>query len=432
MVGRTLPLPVDFFTCPPLEPLQIEHIKAVARRVTLEVVDCATSDGPITWSLVSDEKLFKVYLGTDATAPPTVTSWLAESSVRASLDELQHMLYCDSTDAFREYLQTFYDEIKDGLRLYDVVTPTQANARQFVGVNWVVQDAPAKGLLVKPRDWCYVESQQDVLIDGKRAWVRAFRSIELPCCPDLQASHGFIRAAHYRTGLLYMETDTPGVLRVLQLNQLDLKGDLRQSSFGDYVLQFALKKRYKAMANRLERALVAYRLSMSRFAVMDELVERPSGCHLCQKKFGLLHRSSQCRKCAKFICKSDSCSAKWDLVVEGERSQHRICTFCMLAPDAKAMKQAASVGHRRASVSTKSKKKPNDRGSLASSMVSTDEVSAADMDTWRSTIKVDLAMLDSIPRPASVEQPAPVKAPAIVLLDETTMRDLKRASVRLT
>ncbi|KAF0683814.1 Aste57867_24157 [Aphanomyces stellatus] len=341
-----LPLSAEFFPRPPLSSTQVAAIKQIARRTTVELVDHArVTGGPIQWTLSADEKYVKIFKGHDSQAPPGVTSWLAESMVCATLDEIQRMFYCANTAAYKTYIQTFYDEVKDGVKLYDIVTPTSDTPHHFIGVNWVAQVLPAHGFVVKNRDWCFVECQRDCVIDGKRAWVRSFRSIELPdACPNLYDAMGFIRAEHHRSGIVYIETDHPGVLRVLHLSQVYLHGDLmRNLNLLESVVQYGVKRRSKTMATRIERALRAHRLGATPFvlAVPPTTTDGPIGdsttCTLCCKRFGLLGRRVQCQKCGHVVCRRAKCSALWDVPLQGHVFSRRICTLCSTGGGADAL-----------------------------------------------------------------------------------------------
>ncbi|KAF0691334.1 Aste57867_17422 [Aphanomyces stellatus] len=323
-----MPVSADFFTCPPLSLAQIDYIKDVAAQVCREVVDHACVDAsPIQWTLVANETYGQMYRGRDPTAPAGVVSYLAESTLHnATLDDMSTLFYASSTPAYKEYIKTYYDELRDGAKLYEVV----AGRRHSVSVNWLMQETPTRGVVFKNRDWCFVESQDHVVMpDGRRAWVRSFRSIQLACCPNLQATLGYVRADHYRSGTCYIETDMPGVLTVRQLLQVQLNGDLG-TNMSDYVVQRGFKTRVKAMAHRVDRGLLAHRLSRSSFVVYDSILMAPRRrhCRACDRAFGLLVRRRQCQKCAEVVCNADGCSAVWDVSIGGRLAPRRICTFC--------------------------------------------------------------------------------------------------------
>ncbi|CAK4748035.1 unnamed protein product [Aphanomyces euteiches] len=238
----------------------------------------------IEWTLALEESYVKVFKGHDPMAPPGVSTWLAQSTIRATINDVAAMFYCDSTDAYKTYIRTFYDELKDGIKLYSVVTPTPEAPRHFIGVNWVAQELPTNGLVLKNRDWCFVECQHDYVIDGRRVG-------------PLHQAMGFVRAEHYRSGMVYMETDEPGVLQVVQLNQVSLHGGLKVDHiFGDFGHHYGFKRRYKTMALKIERALRVRRLGA---AASDATDAAATHCKLCLKRFGLLSKRAACSRCGE-------------------------------------------------------------------------------------------------------------------------------------
>ncbi|KAG9403293.1 hypothetical protein AC1031_005939 [Aphanomyces cochlioides] len=277
----------------------------------------------IEWTPALDESYVKVFKGHDPMAPPGVTTWLAQSTIRATINDVAAMFYCDSTDAYKTYIRTFYDELKDGIKLYSVVTPTPEAPRHFIGVNWVAQELPLNGLVVKNRDWCFVECQHDYVIDGRRAWVRAFRSIELPCCPSLQQAVGFVRAEHYRSGMVYMETDEPGVLQVVQLNQVLLHGGLKVDHiFGDVGHHYGFKRRYKTMALKIERVLRVRRLGK---AASDATDAAATHCKLCLQRFGLFQSGQPALDAAKSFAAVQSAAQRRRTTTMDKRSVFAPC-----------------------------------------------------------------------------------------------------------
>ncbi|ETW07084.1 hypothetical protein, variant [Aphanomyces invadans] len=417
-----LPLPPDAFSSVPLDADKVDELKKIAHNTVQQVLDCVRlTNGPIAWTRVADEKVVHVYFGVDAAAPPSVTSWLGVSEVVATLDEVSALLYSSSTADYRNHLRLVFNEAMDGVRIANLVTPTPENPRQFVGVNWVVQKAPGNGILVKHRDWCYVESHQDaVLVDGRHAWVRAMTSVDLPACPPLPP---FVRGRNHRSGIVFVETDRPGTLQVLQLMQLDICGDVsRVAIVGDYLTQLCVKKRFRTMVDSMERALRSYRMGQSGQFAPDVAIltsnSTPTHCRLCTKKFGIMTKASKCRKCAQVVCRHETCSACWDVKVDGELGSHRICTVCWLAASRQTSRAIVPSQHQKtqggSSWESRSRDVPwmIDGGSSFSHKVvdpiilggSDDDDIESNLDTCPSTVLFDSSIMGAMPQTSSTVQ----------------------------
>ncbi|KAH9070576.1 hypothetical protein Ae201684P_002933 [Aphanomyces euteiches] len=319
-----LPLPHDYFVCTPLPRHEIDRIKKIARDSIVQVVEYTRQGAKsrIEWTLELEESYVKVFKGHDPMAPPGVSTWLAQSTIRATINDVAAMFYCDSTDAYKTYIRTFYDELKDGLKLYSVVTPTPEAPRHFIGVNWVAQELPTNGLVLKNRDWCFVECQHDYVIDGRRV--------------GLCQAMGFVRAEHYRSGMVYMETDEPGVLQVVQLNQVSLHGGLKVDHiFGDFGHHYGFKRRYKTMALKIERALRVRRLGA---AASDATDAASTHCKLCLKRFGLLSKRAACSRCGEVICRRPKCST-----ASTNDEAQRACAVCLISPGPANIRSTASL-----------------------------------------------------------------------------------------
>ncbi|CAK4638008.1 unnamed protein product [Aphanomyces euteiches] len=104
-------------------------------------------------------------------------------------------------------IAAYFPNLLDNVRLYTITDPLANIPHHAVTINWMLLCSPLRGVIVKDRDWCYVEHQQDVIIDGKKAWLRALKHVDIAACPDLEAKYGIIRGQILRAGFIYMETD---------------------------------------------------------------------------------------------------------------------------------------------------------------------------------------------------------------------------------
>ncbi|KAF0691332.1 Aste57867_17420 [Aphanomyces stellatus] len=332
-----------------LSPLERDELLHVATASIADVIQHArVAHSTIPWKLTEDNASVKIYHGIDPDAPPGTTSWLADTKLRASLDEVATLFASfdvrdpprDVVSAYCRHLQALYDDVRDGRRLHLLAAPT---ARTFAAVNWVVTHDRRTSALVKPRDWCFVESSDDAVVNGHPAWVHACRSVDLACCPDLHTSCGFVRARHIRSGFVFKETDQPGVLQMLQLHQVQLNGHVNTSLVGRSLTARAVCKRFRSTAQNLAKIIRTRRLSALAIDAMtnDDTNEQTHACSLCDRHFGFFLPRDQCHHCAQPICRRSQCSDLWDVDGSGmkdagrdsrrTKAKRRICTLCNIA-----------------------------------------------------------------------------------------------------
>ncbi|KAF0714475.1 hypothetical protein As57867_003843, partial [Aphanomyces stellatus] len=328
-----LPLPPNYFKCPPLSDDETKHLLFLGDQICIDVVDYATTiidgNGPLAWTLDADESDLRAYKAEDPLAPPGTRSWAWTIELQGTLDDVAEMLATDidDPDEYREYCAKFHMDALDGVRLYCLAS----GPKHYVGVHWTVNELP--GLLknkdvcvVKNRDWCFLESHSAFeLPDGRKGYVRALSSVELSCCPDLKPALGFIRANYHRSGYVFVESKArPGYLDVTQLQQIDFRGTLT-----DLVASIEVAERKREM-RALDQKLRVHRLSRSVFLGEHMLVASTSRstCNVCRHKFGLLSRKHPCRKCGEVVCAT--CSRVWALKVAGIDVILRICSPCSM------------------------------------------------------------------------------------------------------
>ncbi|RHY24394.1 hypothetical protein DYB32_008872, partial [Aphanomyces invadans] len=231
--------------------------------------------GPIKWTLKSDDTTMQIYKGDDPDAPPGVVSWLGVAEVMATIDEVVALFRTDTSEEYHEYCSMF---MKD--------------------------------------------TQHDFELDGKHGWTRAFKSVNLSCCPDLQNSLGLVRGIHHRSGYCFLQSSRPGYLQVSQLIQADLRGKM-----ADVLVDVGMKRRCRIIKG-MDMFLRQKRLSQGTFLHEAELVpkESRSKCFVCQRKFGAFSKKGQCRKCGEVVCRR--CSQMWDIRIAGNVIKRRVCTAC--------------------------------------------------------------------------------------------------------
>ncbi|ETW07086.1 hypothetical protein, variant 1 [Aphanomyces invadans] len=399
-----LPLPDNFFACPRLTTGEVDMLTVVAARTTKQVIKhaCVQAKSRIRWSQYSrhHDRGLDTYIGEDPSAPLGVVSCLIQSQIHATLDDVANIHYCANTTKYKEFIRTFFDD-KDGIQLYTLARPTTEQPRRYVGVNWAMSND--SGILSRKRDWCYVEvrtrsfvvippaliaclvqSHDDAVIDGKRAWVRSLRSIQLSCCPDLRTAKGFIRAEHYRSGVVYVETDVPGVLDVRQLHQVALNGTLSKLYLGRHIALAVSRRRSRCMVTRVQQVLTTIHLSMALKPNATSFL-----CTLCNGHFRRSHQF--CCHCHKNLGRQCTRRGTASLDHTNRNGSSVLCMSCaehsLLRPPTPSIRKV--VLH---------------VGTYDSDMIATSEEQAEDcFDTWISSCSGNLTVnkatkLESLPR----------------------------------
>ncbi|RHY86902.1 hypothetical protein DYB35_003327 [Aphanomyces astaci] len=313
------PLPPDYFRCPALSADEITRLQALGERTSTDMVHASRlQGGSITWTLASDIDGLQLYSGNDPSAPRGVTSYVGVTEVMGTLDEVAALFKTDTAEGYHEYLRMFGTDHLDGQTLYTLATESTDRPRHHLSLQWSASAMPG---LANPRDWCFLESQHDFTTDhGRPGWVRAFKSVKLTCCPDLQTTFNVVRGEYHRSGYIIMESPTRrGALVAMALHQIDWKG-----SIPSFVTASAVRRRCRAVAD-LDTHLRSRRLRGLPFLPMHRLVPFALRvkCFVCCARFGVFGYSKEsCRQCGEVVCRT--CSRQWDVGTHLDKLQVRI------------------------------------------------------------------------------------------------------------
>ncbi|CAK4998329.1 unnamed protein product [Aphanomyces euteiches] len=205
-----LPLPKDFFQCPPLSDKDKACLRQVGREASLDMVQLTQDPNTVTWQPVSfSDRNMRIFRGHDRTKPPSTITWCGITQLQATIEEVADLFRAETTEQYQDYCRMFSKDLLDGATLYTLTQPTAAFPRHYIGVKWHVAET---AFVIRNRDFVNVEAQFDVEFEGRRGWVRVMRSVQLTCCPDFESLLGLVRAWHYCSGHLFLETDRPGYL----------------------------------------------------------------------------------------------------------------------------------------------------------------------------------------------------------------------------
>ncbi|KAG9406515.1 hypothetical protein AC1031_002836 [Aphanomyces cochlioides] len=325
-----MPVPDDFFNPPPLSPDKIEELRAVGYRAQRDLLEYTKlTGGPVEWTLHTNESKVQVYTAREGNLP----LFLGTTEFESTLDEVRAIFTAPTTADVRRVNAAYFPDVLDEVRLYTLSTPTEDRPHHLSSVSWTVLGSPLQGRIVRYRDFCNIEHLEDVEIDGKKAWIRTCKSIVLPACPDFEKKHGIIRAEFIHSGFIYMETDSPGTLRVTELQHVSLNGQVNGDMIGAVLMTIMAESQYDSM-NSMQKNVYAHRLCQLTFLPSSALVSKHSRtkCTVCLKKFGTFTRKTNCRRCSEVVC-SKVCSTKWKLMMSNLRVQLRVCIRCIPGPN---------------------------------------------------------------------------------------------------
>ncbi|KAG9406463.1 hypothetical protein AC1031_002782 [Aphanomyces cochlioides] len=317
------PVPDDFFSTPPLSPDKIEELRAIGYKAQRDLLEYTKlTGGPIEWTLRTNDDKVQVYTAREGNLP----LFLGTTEIESTLDEAsQHPQHPTSVESTLHVL--------DEVRLYTLSTPTEDRPHHLSSVSWTVMRSPLQGLIVRYRDFCSIEHLEDVEIDGKKAWIRACKSIVLPACPDLEKKYGIIRAEFIHSGFIYMETDRPGILRVTELEHFSPNGRVTGDVIGAMLMTSFAESQYNSM-NSMQTNVYAHRLCKVSYLPPSNLVGKHTRtkCAVCLKKFGTFSRKTNCRRCGEVVC-SKVCSATYKLMMANILVDLRVCSRCIPGPN---------------------------------------------------------------------------------------------------
>ncbi|KAF0705776.1 Aste57867_6933 [Aphanomyces stellatus] len=183
----------------------------------------------VRWNPAGFEHQVEIFVGEDANGDAEGTSNRSLSymcgvvQVAATIDQIADLFNADpsSDGAARDFYDRFHQDFAHTQLLAAIRTRSRQYPRHTIGLKTATMLSPHAG--ASSRDFVYLECQEDVMDArrNKRGWVCAMHSIDLPNVPQ---RHDTVRGSLYRSGFVFTESDTPGVLEAVYLLQVDFKG----------------------------------------------------------------------------------------------------------------------------------------------------------------------------------------------------------------
>ncbi|KAF0719769.1 Aste57867_802 [Aphanomyces stellatus] len=344
MAPIKLPLPASYFCCPPLSSDEINKYRSMGIQSVRDMIDKARLvGGTHSWHLLSTEGDLKIYK-TKASDRSDRTIVAAAMATDASLDEVTALYRSDTTEEAKAYARRFDQVLVDASTLYTILPRRHTRPNDFMQIKWMAAKSPIDGLVSK-RDFCLLETSLETQIDGHRAWVRTVLSVQLPSVPDLNASHGLVRAWQYGSGQVFVEADH--VVHMTYVSDADLGGN------GVEWAREQAHKKFVRSLTAIDRYLREDRLSRMPILSHSERcpVAKRLNCYLCRRKFGPLRGKSNCSTCGEVFC--NRCNGVWDIYVGGVPLKLRACIACTIQgtkprvlerQDSRQLKNQTSLG----------------------------------------------------------------------------------------
>ncbi|CAK4515448.1 unnamed protein product [Aphanomyces euteiches] len=144
--------------------LDIKKYRGIGVQAAQDLIDFTRlTNGPIDWVLHTHSKAVQMYTARHENIP----IFCLLSEIEASLDDIIAIFLKTTTADLRQTNSAFFPNLLD-------------------------------------------KHQDECIIDGKRAWIKAVRSVDIKGCPNLDDAYGIVRAEFKHSGFIFMETETPG------------------------------------------------------------------------------------------------------------------------------------------------------------------------------------------------------------------------------
>ncbi|KAF0730211.1 hypothetical protein Ae201684_012215 [Aphanomyces euteiches] len=316
-----MPLPPEYFQCPPLSREECEQYEHQALQNIQELLEKADVTNPrYEWQRVSHEAEIEIFRGRDSSTLTSAALFCSTLDIAGTLDEVANIFRMRTRDEFKETIDRSDSALLDGAVLYTV----QESSSSDIRLHWLLEKKPID-VIGKERDFCFLTSTQ--LLDrdgnGRHTWIRCFNSVQIPSCPEFS---NVIRALLYCSGFVCRESERPGYVNLMSVMHIDLRGTLPSTLKERAVMDLCRTVRV------IDRNLRENRLIETPFLPGEQFVKLSSReqCYLCKRSFCFFRKKKNCFKCGEVVC--TQCGPKWNIKIAGTSVKVRACTTCSLLP----------------------------------------------------------------------------------------------------
>ncbi|CAK4110075.1 unnamed protein product [Aphanomyces euteiches] len=318
-----VPLSADFFQCPPLSREAIQRFGDLGRQ-SAETLICKAKlrDGACDWKLHREESELKIYKEDSCTEIEGPPRYCGVMQVVGELDEYIDLFRYDTTDQARESFSVGGPFV-DVMVLYTVHHRNPYRPNDSTRIKWFLAKSPMEGFVPR-RDFVVLETDMEFKVDGKRAWVRSHRSVQLSAVPDLRRELNCVRGEMNDMGHVVVESDRSGYLDVTYVADMEVNG---MAQF--LAIDSALKSWLRSMTC-IDRCMRENRLSRTPFLDPTQIcaLQTASTCSLCRQRIGSMRKKANCFKCGDVFCRT--CCPSWKVRMDGQEVPMRACLPCSL------------------------------------------------------------------------------------------------------
>lgn len=248
------------------------------------------------------------------------------TQMEASLEEVMELFEVDVEHPNVQLEIKLSPDLLHSVILYEIKPYNFHENTMFIGIRWSAARSPY--VLVRNRDYCYLEIQRRfTLPDGRRGFARCLHSVKIKSCPDMEKTHGFVRASMYRSGLVFIESRRDRrTLDIVQAVYTDLKGNVPQ-----WVAASGLRHRLMSLEH-LKKYVKMKRVANQTFARRSEMMapDKVKTCFVCVDDIGTFQRRYNCHKCGEVVCGRCKVTINAEIPVVG-KMKLTICSLCALA-----------------------------------------------------------------------------------------------------
>ncbi|OQR84361.1 hypothetical protein ACHHYP_13481 [Achlya hypogyna] len=311
------PLRDDAFICPTPTPAQTAYYTHLGETIFDQFLESTlTKCSAVAWDHVASYNTVELYKGTSANGGKAFTK------AKATIEEIAHIHSFETREQCRHFAEHYADDLLDMFTLYNFVPRTKADPFKQVYLKWTACASPIAGA-VRNRDFTYLECQDAFETPaGRRGWAFCQLSVDLPFLPSFESTElGLVRGRLMRTGCVFVETETPGVVDVIYHICADLQGHIPHWTY-----KLGMKTRAMSVLH-IEKNVHRLRLSATSLTgpkPSSKLPKPSMHCAVCTRPFRF-HRVRYCQSCSKAVC--SKCSHKYKLP-DSETDPVRVCARC--------------------------------------------------------------------------------------------------------
>ncbi|CAK4338539.1 unnamed protein product [Aphanomyces euteiches] len=161
--GMKMPLPPDYFQCPPLSPEECEQYERQALQNIQDLIEKADITNPrYEWQLVSHEAEIEIFRGKDPCTPTTALLFCSTVDLAATLDEVANFFRTRTRYELKEMADRTDATPLNSAELYTIQESQDVDIR----VQWLLEKTPFD-VVVKKRDFCLLKTAVNSIVGAQ-------------------------------------------------------------------------------------------------------------------------------------------------------------------------------------------------------------------------------------------------------------------------